>query len=350
MSIEVGHVSIYLCPALRGAPDSLRTPLHEVVGRPGRLLVASQQVSDRPMVEVAVAALAGSGARGRFLVEERFLRESEPVAPDEVWASQGHFEDNRQCFMALLRAGAEVRPDTVGTALQHANFVVSQASTGPAGLITSANLSPGSIDGHYNWLLRTDHEQLTDVLETLFERAWDGDFRDASVSASLGPAAERVRLEAGASAEALSLLAEQIRGSQRSVELAFFNISSSSPVVDELVAAQRRGVTIRGVVDGDQSHQPWDAVPALRDAGIDLRYYPGALTGAAGRRMHYKMAAIDSRTVYLGTANISSSAQSSLEIGVSIDDRSERANAFVRAQIERLWPLARVRAFARDPS
>lgn len=332
-------VALYLSPDLRGAPDSIVEALSGVlaVGGRGELVVASQQVSERRVVEL----LAGYAQRHgvRVLVEGMYLRERQPVGSSELWEAGGHFEPNRQAMSALLRSGVEVRPDVVSHELQHANFLVAGAGSSPSALLTSANLSPGSVSSHYNWAVRTERRDVAEGLQALFEAAWDGDFRDAAASTSHGG----VRLEAGADGQALNLLTEIIETAQESLAAAFFNMSAGSPIVDLLVAAAQRGVMVTVFVDGDQSNQGWDAVPFLQDAGIDARYYPGALTGAAGRRMHYKMAAVDDRRCYLGTANVSASAERSLELALAIDDTPEMSG-FIRAEIERLRPLSKARA------
>lgn len=342
MGINLENFSIYLSPEKRGAPDRLRTQIEDLLRRPGSLLVASQQICDRPTVDVAIRSLEASGLSGRFLLEGQYLRERSGLPQSEVWAAGGKFETHRQCFSALLRAGAHVRADHVGSALQHANFIVSKSGRDHSdiALLTSANLAPGSVNTHYNWLVTTEHPEIVDALSKVFDRAWDGDFRDVAVSTNASNGTGSVEFAAGAAGQALDLLTRAIEQSKESIDFAFFNISKSSPVVEALIEAQTRGVDISGVVDGDQGGQSWDAVPTLQSAGIDAKYYPAALSGGVGR-MHYKFAAIDEQTAYLGTANISASAEKSLELALLLEGGDKTVNTLLRTEVLRLQPLAR---------
>lgn len=337
--LDADGTVLHLSPATRGAPDQVRPVLESVIGAGGDLLVASQQAAERGVVDRIVAAAASSRRRPKVLIEAKYLAEASAVDPIEVWDPIGRFEENRQCALALWRGGADLRLDSMGSDLQHANLLVSKGDD-VISVVTSANIAPGSITSHYNWLLETRRSDVAEALTDLFDAAWDGDFSDASTSV----VDAGLILAAGGSGEALDLLRSNVAEAEHSVTFAFFNISASSDVVAEMIAAHERGVEVRGVVDGDQSNQPWDAVPVLRDAGLDVRYYPGALTGAAGRRMHYKMATIDDVRCFLGTANLSSSAESSLELGLVV--HSAEAAGFVRAEIDRLWPLARTQPIA----
>ena len=75
----------------------------------------------------------------------------------------------------------------------------------------------------------------------------------------------------------------------------------------------------------------------MRAAGVDARYYPGALTGALGR-MHYKAMAIDAYTVHLATANASQAAETSFELGIALRGGSGIGNPlpYVKDEITRL--------------
>ena len=107
----------------------------------------------------------------------------------------------------------------------------------------------------------------------------------------------------------------------------------------DVLAAVGRGVDVAGIIDADQGFQPWNAVPQLRDGGVDARYYPGALTGASGR-MHHKPLVVDRALTYLATANASQAAEKSFELSLSL--KGTEVAGFVDAEILRLGANASV--------
>lgn len=351
MSLNIGGSDIYLSPSLRGAPDSASSIINELALLNGDKLVASQQISDQEFVSKCVEGLIAKNKSAKFLIEGQYIKEERLKENADIWTDYGKFEKNRMCFSALLRAGFDIRADYVSNALQHANFiVVENIENGiPCALLTSANLTRSSIRGHYNWVIKTKHSKFIEALKRLYNEIWDGDFRGAEISEQIENNDIREKLLGGANGQVLKEMKMQIKKSKMSVNFAVFNISKSSSIADELIAANARGVKIRGIVDGDQSNQNWDAVPKLQSAGIDVKYYPGALTGAAGRRMHYKMLAIDKKTALFSTSNISSSAQHSLELGFCIESENNQANAFIIREVERLMLLASKLPLSQSP-
>ncbi len=344
MSTQFDHSVLSLSPARRGAPDSIRARLSEILERPGDLAIASQQVSDRSLVDIMATSRALRRGRGRALIERDYLFERERIPPEEIWNATGAFEEHRQCFLALTRAGVEVRTDQVGGALQHTNFAISDGigDDPDRAVLTSANFAPGSLDSHLNWMIDTDHPPLVEALGSVFRSCWTGDFRDVDGTYPFTSGPTAGTLVVGARGQVLESLDRHIAESRDVIEFAFFNISAKCPLVETLIAARDRGVRVRGIVDGDQGGQTWDAVPRLREHDIDARYYPGAITGGIGR-MHYKMAAIDGTKLHLGTANLSSSAERSLELGLFFDAGAQQLVSMIQAEIGRLRPLARAR-------
>ena len=328
----LGPLQLALGPPRRGAPDSTRAVVDASV-RPPRLTLASQQVSD-PQVINALARIRADGTPGsvRVMVERDYLFERSPVALDEVWGAAGRNEANREALAALLRASVPVRFDHVRGELMHVNLVLSGEGDEESLTVTSANLSTSSLDRHLNWTLTIAEPTVARACRDAWEAAWDGDFRDVALDTTLTGVSGQFVM--GARGEAGQCLTEALAQAEHSVDLAFFNIAESSAGAHALLAALDRGVNVTGVVDADQGNQSWDGVQALREAGADVRYYPGARTGAIGR-MHYKMAVIDATASYLSTANLSASAESSLEAAVLIPDGGDLAHAMA-TEIERL--------------
>jgi|688.fasta_scaffold44154_5 hypothetical protein len=341
MSLSVLGFLVYLAPMRRGAPDTLSHAIANLFKTPAsQILIASQQVSRRDFVEAAYNALSQGKGRGRVLIESDYLHERSWPETVSVFSEDGKYEENRRCFAALMRGGFRVQADTVSSALQHANFIITTSENQEIkSFLTSANLSEGSLRSHFNWGLMTANTVVADALSVVFQQAWDGDFRDANAQLVLEEDDGTVELSAGADGQALEQLDRTFANAKEDITFAFFNISSSSSLIEAFVHAVQRGVRVTGIVDGDQGLLPWDAVPILRASGVDVRYYPGALTGGNGR-MHYKMAAVDGETAYMTTANISQNAMKSLEMAVTFQGVSQ-LSTFLRSEITRLSAQAR---------
>jgi phosphatidylserine/phosphatidylglycerophosphate/cardiolipin synthase-like enzyme len=85
---------------------------------------------------------------------------------------------------------------------------------------------------------------------------------------------------------------------------AIFTFNGSSGIDDTLLALARGGVKIRGVLDRGQAHQKWALPPWLKHENLELRVPPKP--GPAGfkvRKLHYKTAVVDDRTVVAGSFN-----------------------------------------------
>ncbi len=98
-----------------------------------------------------------------------------------------------------------------------------------------------------------------------------------------------------------------IEGATQSVDFALYGIRSQSSFIDALVAAQARGVTVRGVVDSENADCTKFGYPdtprlvrALRPGSVICDTGPGF-----GDIMHNKFLIIDHAKVWTGSTNIS---------------------------------------------
>lgn len=328
-------LDLLLSPNLRGTPDRLDRVIPGFIQERRGLRIASQQVNDRTVVD-AIAHAGGA----KILLEGDYLRSSSP-APDP-WHSDDSRESHRQALVALLRSGCEVRIDR-RSSLQHANLLFGTREGREGCLLTSANLAPGSIRSHFNWALAVDDRDVCGAVREFFDDVWAAAPTRASLTYDDGATSVR----AGVAGEAIDLAIEAIDGARRSVAFAYFNLVAGARVTEAMRRASTRGVAVVGIVDGDQAHQRWDGAPSLRESGADVRYYPGALTGAAGRRMHYKMFAVDTEVAHASTANASASAEDALELGVSWLDQG--ASNLIDREVRRLHQGASVQRPRRNP-
>ena len=127
-----------------------------------------------------------------------------------------------------------------------------------------------------------------------------------------GAEARRVEAAFGPDGEAEALILKTIGGSKSSIRLAWYAFSSPA-IVDALVAARRRGVDVRVLVDrkhnvdDDQKGIGRKALDALARAGIPAR------TNGRYRLLHDKFMVIDAQHVQTGSYNYAASANQNSE-------------------------------------
>lgn len=341
MSAKTESCEVFLSPPSRGAPDDLRQQLQTMLREDADIDIASQQMSDRGVVSAMADIRSLRNRRARVFVESRYLKESNPLPANAIWHPGGAYEQHRECFSALSRAGIDVRADVVTSALQHTNFIRLDRESSSKLLLSSANFAPGSIDRHLNWSVVLSSSRVLESIEQAFDAMWDGDFRDVGTAISIAETEGLSgRFALGANAEAVDELVTAIDLASERIRFAYFVMSQDTQVVAALLRAADRGVDVAGIVDADQGTQRWNAVPQLRDGGVDARYYPGALTGASGR-MHHKTVVCDRKVLCLTSANASKAATRSLEFALLLHD--ETLSSFVDKEILRLGANASIR-------
>jgi cardiolipin synthase A/B len=110
------------------------------------------------------------------------------------------------------------------------------------------------------------------------------------------------------------LLLQQMQGASRSIDLMMYQLTVSE-LVDGLIAAKTRGVTVRVLFDGNQNANQ-TARTRLTGAGIEVRNSPSNLTNA-----HSKVMILDQKHAVVMSANMNSySMNSERNYGVIDDD------------------------------
>jgi phosphatidylserine/phosphatidylglycerophosphate/cardiolipin synthase-like enzyme len=276
---------------------------------PSTVAIASHALGYRPLVDRLVACRA-LGSRVRVVVEGRNLVEE--VAGDH-FGPGGDAEPLRRALCALWRANVPAKVVRAATRL-HANIVLSDA--GRTLLATSANLTAGGLGGHADGGIAITDAHVYEAMRAEVIGLWNGalERRDAA-GTTVESRDGSITVHVGARADMEHALGRLVASARSRVRFAVFAFSSHSTVGQDLVGRVERGVDVKGVVDGDQAGLPYDAVPLLRGAGVDVRYVPGVLTGAT-RRMHHKLVVSDGSTLAIGTHNLSASARSHYEVVV----------------------------------
>lgn len=203
----------------------------------------------------------------------------------------------------LIEAGIPVLADR-HEPLMHNKFVVIdryQVWTG------SMNLTLNGAYHNNNNLLRLNSSKLAENYLVEFEEMFIEDLFGNESPANLpNPviSINGIQIETFFSPDDHPLLriVELIDQAQEEIMLMAFNLTAD-PIRDALLAAQARGVQLRGVLEKGQINNIGGDFETLRAAGLEL-YMDGN-----PRYMHHKVIIIDQRIVITGSYNFSNSAE-----------------------------------------
>lgn len=346
MTATTGQVTVAFGPQQRGAPDDLWSEATRVLQRArSELRVLAQQLSDPRVVDAMLLVAHRRRIRVRALLEEDYLFES--TASATPWAASGDNEAQRAAFAALARGAVRARLDGRGGSLLHVNVLVADdtPAAGSAVFLTSANFTRSNLVRHLNAAVSVVSEPISLAVASYYDQVWNTSTAAAmTVALPVEPGASGT-LTLGSAGESQDQVIAAIDAATTSVDLAMFNIALGNPGFDALRRALDRGVSVRGVVDGDQLTSAWDAVPQLRAAGADIRYLDGMIATGAGR-MHQKTILVDDRVAAIGTGNLSSAARDAHELVVILDQGQApgpwAVAQYVKLELDRLFVRARL--------
>jgi phosphatidylserine/phosphatidylglycerophosphate/cardiolipin synthase-like enzyme len=126
---------------------------------------------------------------------------------------------------------------------------------------------------------------------------------------------------------------ETIEDARSSVEFLMFSFTSDA-IADALVAARRRGVRVRGVVESRNARGSGAEQDKLRDAGLDV------LPDGNCFIMHHKVLIVDGQRVMTGSFNWSANAQEQNDENVIMVENGWLARRF-QEEFERIYDQAR---------
>ncbi len=130
-------------------------------------------------------------------------------------------------------------------------------------------------------------------------------------------------------------LVQAIEGSQRTIDLAIYNLTAFE-LADALQAARARGVHIRILMDRENLETGSVTIGRLRRSGIPVR----ALGVPEQSLMHHKFAVFDGRLAATGSYNWTQSAEHANYENLVVLDDPEVVAQFQR-EFQRLWREAR---------
>ena len=138
----------------------------------------------------------------------------------------------------------------------------------------------------------------------------------ASASFSPGPAC-------------LQAIQGQLRAARRRIDICVFTLSDDR-ITDDVLAAHRRGVTVRIVTDNDKEFDAGSDIAALRAAGVPV------VVDRTDAHMHHKFAIVDDTWLLNGSYNWTRSACFHNEENVVLCNDPGLVRQF-QAQFDALW-------------
>lgn len=344
MSATSGQVTVSFGPAQRAAPDDLWIEATGVLQRArAELRVLAQQLSDPRLVNAMLLVANRRGIRVRTILEEDYLFDD--TASATPWTPGGRNEAQRDAFAALARGAIRVRLDGRGGSLLHTNVILARdtAASGNAVYLSSANFTRSNLTQHLNAAVCIVSDPVATALASYFDQVW-ATSRAASTTVALPVETGALgTVTIGTGGVSQDQVIAVIDAATSSVDLAMFNLALGNPGFDAVDRALDRGVHVRGVVDGDQRGNAWDAVPALRAKGADVRYLDGIVATGLGR-MHQKTVLVDDRVAAIGTGNLSMAARQAHELVVVLDQAQAPGPwpmaQYVKLELDRLFVLA----------
>jgi phosphatidylserine/phosphatidylglycerophosphate/cardiolipin synthase-like enzyme len=303
MPLDLGSVQLHVGPRAIGGPDDLLTAVLAFLRRARATLdVAVQELDCEPIAREIIAA-AARGVRVRVVLERDYLRE--PAPRTQPLDPGGRHEPNRRLLAALLRAGIEVTSD-LNPEIFHQKFVVRDREGSRASVLTgSTNFTDTGVSVNANHLVILDSKRVADSFGAEFEELWEGTFGALRPRHGDAPDESRLagirvkRLFAPDHGPEMEVMKQMLKARER-VDFAVFTFAQSSGIDDTMVALQRSGITVRGILDGGQGNQRWAATRGLADAGseIHLSRRSGGLA-----KLHHKLMVIDRQVVIAGSFN-----------------------------------------------
>lgn len=119
--------------------------------------------------------------------------------------------------------------------------------------------------------------------------------------------------------------------SRSDIRICVFTITDNA-VAGAILAAHRRGVTVRIISDGDKARDRGSDIARLETSGVPVR------VDFAADHMHHKFAVFDSKVVVTGSYNWTrGAAERNLE-NIIVCDESRLVRPFVE-EFERLWQV-----------
>lgn len=249
-----------------------------------------------------ITTLEGAADRG---VRVRVMLEEHPF---------GGGGNQREDADEIEGGGAEVRWSGSTIRFSHAKFAVIDQDVA---LILNQNLTAASFTGNREFGVITSDQTIVDATQDIFDRDWVYEAPPAVGSPLiLSPNNSRSRY------------LELISNAERSIDF-YAEVIRDPEIMSALGDAERRGVTVRLIVDAAVDEDDQDAAAQLHDRGVEIRL-------SQRLYIHAKLMVIDRRMAIVGSQNFTeTSLDDNRELAIELTDPNGVARCL--AVYERDW-------------
>ncbi len=249
-----------------------------------------------------IASLGAAVDRG---VRVRVMLEEHPFG-----GGGSHNEDAKK----IADDGAEVRWSGSTIRFSHAKFAVIDERVA---LILNQNLTTASFTGNREFGVVTSDPAIVEATQEIFERDWVHESPpDVQPPLIMSPANSRARY------------LELIGSASRSIDF-YAEVIRDPEIISALGNAERRGVTVRMIIDDTLDEDDQDSASRLSDQGVDIRL-------AGHVYIHAKLMVIDEAVAIVGSQNFTAtSLDDNRELAVEVTDPFGLARCL--AVYERDW-------------
>ncbi len=309
MPADVGSVELYMGPHDLNNKDNLEQTIVDFISEAKTSLDIAVQELESEEIAKAILKARADGVRVRVVIERKYVTVDTPVA--DPWSSSGENEDNRRIYNALLRAKIDVYTD-MNPETFHQKFIVRdpEDSYRAAVLTGSTNFTPTGTHNNLNHLVIVKGKRTAGVYEDEFEEIFSGTFGRKAERHDPKPKTYQVSgipvkvLFAPDHAPEMEIMKQMLKGRER-IDFAMFTFAQSSGIDDTLIALQKSGIAVRGVLDRRQANQDWAATRPLASAGVELHTI---VPGGGLSKLHHKLAVIDGQVLIVGSFNFTNPA------------------------------------------
>jgi phosphatidylserine/phosphatidylglycerophosphate/cardiolipin synthase-like enzyme len=304
MPIDLGSLELYAGPPGAGAPDDLEAVIVAFIDDArDRLRIAVQELESEPITRAITRARA-RGVHVQIMLEADYLESSIPVT--DPFAPGGRHEENRRLAAALLRAQVELRIDLNGS-IFHQKFIVRDPEGTRAAVLTgSTNFTPTGVAENLNHVVILRSRRAAEIYDDEFDEIWTGTFGSSRLRHDPEPRhfdLSHVRLKplfAPDHSPEMEIMKQMLKARSR-IDFAVFTFSNTTTGIDDaMIAQQRAGVAVRGVLDRRNGNQQWAASHDLAANGVTV-HISRAINGA--RTLHHKLMVLDDQVVIAGSFN-----------------------------------------------
>jgi phosphatidylserine/phosphatidylglycerophosphate/cardiolipin synthase-like enzyme len=232
-----------------------------------------------------------------------------------VLTEPSHDKDNAKAIKALSAAGVELREANPAFSLTHSKYIVLD---GTRLLELTFNSTAKELPTNRDFALQDDDPNDVSFVQGLFNADWNRQ--------KLGAIPPGFAVSPDNADETLPVL---IRSARQSVDI-YAEKLESSPLMDAIVDAARRGVDVRILADApNHGKVPGQLQSLIRKGQVQVKI-PRDLG------VHAKVMVVDGTTVYLGSENVENAVgDQRRELGLIFDDPA--ISAHLHEVFERDW-------------